>query len=346
MTEYSGEGLCSTTKAATGRLCRDSGAAELGAHILLVGESSVLGDDLILALSGLVFEGEVRGESALRAQKLAELYRIPTLRLSLRAEISADSDGKVAILDPERGKLYVDPSIEIINAYFESSAPRPERPPQVLLLGDRPEAPLGGEFCGVVIGKEKLAGLGENAMYEYLCDVSDRHTGIRIAVELEFDDPQSFAERVRAVYRAGVWGRFSLICSGVSAPERTRECVGLLHAAFCELEAEGREFNGFIPKGMAIDTPLLLLGEPMHRMIDFFVLDYFCLAKKFADRCGVYDTLTELAVAFIEKCGDARVALSSAQPLPESVFLALCRGGGVRELYLSENAAKQMKAWI
>lgn len=137
---------------------------------------------------------------------------------------------------------------------------------------------LYGETVGYTVGEDIGIVCSEDEVYERLCEAADASIGIPITAVLRFEGTpgereQTFRSRVRAVYRASVWGQFSLLCVGASLPEHVCSIYEALRDAFCELESEGREFNGFIKKGIEIDTPLLLYKFPTYLKFDFFCFD-------------------------------------------------------------------------
>ena len=340
MTEYSGSRMCSAAGAVTGRICRPPYHNDgKDAKILLLDGGRMPDERSLSCTVGIVFLSD--GESAYPAQKISELYRIPCIRIPLSAHSQAMLDGKTAVLDAAIQKLFVDPDIETISKYFSSSAQRTAPSPRILTLS------CGEPTCaqmrdGLILRASALGGMGEEQVYEYLCELSDKYVGTRIVVEVSFEREHSFFAQVRGVYRAGVWGRFCLLCSGVLTPQRARRCVELLHQCFFELDASGREFNGFISKGIVVDTPLLLLGQPIHRMIDLFCVDYFSLARRFSGQDVESSEVNEYVRRFAKSCGDARVALLSERALGNDTLSFLLDGGAFCELYLSEIAAREI----
>ena len=118
----------------------------------------------------------------------------------------------------------------------------------------------------------------EDLAYEFFCDIADSFLGSPITAVARFDPTHSersaiFRSRIRAIYRASVWGQFSLLCTGISTPNDLDVCADIIKEAFCELESEGREFNGFIEKGICIDSPMMLYNFPQRSRFDFLCFD-------------------------------------------------------------------------
>ena len=128
-------------------------------------------------------------------------------------------------------------------------------------------------FDGLIAGCRLDDSLSEEKAYEYFCSFADKHIGTPITAIASLGGRSAeskllFRSRIRAIYRASVWGQFSLLCSGAISSSDVSEVVESLKDVFCELESEGREFNGFIKKGILIDTPLLLYRFPLHAKFD------------------------------------------------------------------------------
>ena len=129
-------------------------------------------------------------------------------------------------------------------------------------------------FAGLCLDRAR----SEDEAYEYFCAFADKHIGTQITAIAAFDGEAAdnkllFRSRIRAIYRASVWGQFSLLCSGAISSGDISEIAESLKDVFCELESEGREFNGFIKKGVIIDTPLLLYRFPSYARFDFLCID-------------------------------------------------------------------------
>lgn len=169
------------------------------------------------------------------------------------------------------------------------------------------------ESIGYIVGEELDLLCSEDKSYEYFCNVADTFIGSPITAVARFasnypDYSSLFRSRIRAVYRSSVWGQFSLLCEGISTPDELSECSSILKEAFCELEGEGREFNGFIEKGICIDTPMALYNIPDHLRFDFLCFDF----KRLLYLCtGIKDSdigAKELASHIISICSDRRIS--------------------------------------
>ncbi len=121
----------------------------------------------------------------------------------------------------------------------------------------------GGVFAE---GAEYLRRVAQRADGDPLCETRP----IMLVVEVD----GNFYETVRTVYLRGIYGRFSLLLRGILSREDWQDALRLCHRCFCELSEERREFNGYMPRGILIDSPLLLNMENASDGVDFFCLDY------------------------------------------------------------------------
>ena len=126
----------------------------------------------------------------------------------------------------------------------------------------------------------------EESLYELYRDIAESAPGLGITVSVDTD--RRLAARLRALMRASVYGRFSLLFRGILSPNELQDSLREYSKAFCELEADGREFNGYISRGICVDTPSLLLRIPACDCIDFCAFD---IDRLFRLMTGGADTL-------------------------------------------------------
>ena len=333
MFECAGESAVPSAEVVTGRLvraCCVRAGGKSGATILLCEGAEEIDEIQLSEAVGVVFFAGMDGDNRRRIQRMARLFGLPALCVSERDGALLCCGGQIAILDCAQQRLYVDPDIETVGRYFSAGASASRSRPELLLKG------FGASelSCdGYVVGEELPSELGEQEAYEYFCGVADGSTGMRLVASVSCAmDGERLKSRIRAVYRAGVWGRFSLLCTGICVPEETDRCLSFIHGAFCELDRERREFNGFMPKGMAVHTPIMLLSPPRHRFFDFFCLDYRSLLVGFTGRKS--DTpsgvLTEYIQRFADGAGNARIGIDAERELPDRIRELDC----VSEIYL------------
>lgn len=335
MIEYSGRAYSCLSDTVTGRLsfadCVHEGR-QIGAKILIWDGQSEIGESIMENAVGIVIP---EGVDVHAAQKLASLYRIPTLTLpNTFSELGERVSNKIAILDPTKEKLYVNPDLETVCSLLGEK--RKETGISRLAVCDGVcTVPEG--FDGLVVKLARSFEMTEEEMYDDLCDIADRNTGARIVAVVTMDEREdTFASHVRAVYRAGVWGRFSLLCRGVNTPEHTDRCITVLHSVFRELDEGGREFNGFIPKGIVIDTPAQLLKGRRMGAFDIHCFDIDTLVYRFCVSNDVkrhLEMLTGYIEDLIRHTGTGTAALMSRTDIPSAFTDRLLQLGARAEIY-------------
>ncbi len=331
MTLYSGKCITSAPAAVTGRLWQAGKNGERGdsARILLWDGLCELNEALLSSAVGVVCPHDIDRDKMSSVKRMAEFCHVPAIALDRTLCESASPD-KIAILDTAQQKVYVNPDLETINRYFGAKRQKKSIDVSVLVTDDKSTA----ECDGLVTNESYIAGKDEEKIYELLCDTADKNTGARIVVKLPLCTEADFVSGVRAVYRASVWGVFSLLCTEIYTPTDASRCVSLIHAAFRKLDEEEREFNGFIPKGILIETPLMLLGRPSHRLLDHFCLDLGALTSRF---CGGRDCpISEISgyiKSFIKNAGGAGIAVDIKNSAHISELEKLCRDGDIQDIY-------------
>ena len=243
---------------------------------------------------------------------------------------------RIAILDCPGQRLYVDPSIDVINRYFGCLAVLPPKKIPWLSIDDDKRGSEGIVTC--VCGDEE-------SVYDGLCELADRFAGARIVVRIR--SSEKMLEQMRGILRAAVWGRIS-VTYDAKTPALADRYMDISHTAYRSLEKEGREFNGFIPKGIWVSTPMLLLSVP-NKYADFFVLDGKVLIDSFlgteedeASAVRVMEHMVDFALRTREKkvglCAEGRYAVGCAE--------YLCSRNAVKEIYTDLATAKRISVLI
>ena len=112
---------------------------------------------------------------------------------------------------------------------------------------------------------------GEEYLYELYRDIAESAMGAQLILPADTD--AAFQLRLRAILRSAVYGSFSVMLRGVLSSDELSLALCKYNRIFCELESESREFNGYIPRGVCIDTPLLLFQPFCCGGLDFIVID-------------------------------------------------------------------------
>ena len=204
--------------------------------------------------------------------------------------------GRIALLDPARGMLFVSPDLKTVNRYCPLLAHRHSRSQKPLLLWDGTQIRLSAiGSVGELIESVDADGFwlshsrvpidsDEDGLYELCAELAEGRADLPITVTIPFDRRSAahdrFRAQIRGLFRGAVFGSFSLLVDGILTEGDLKRAKEQIHRAFCELESEGREFDGYLPKGVRIDTPLLL-GEPLSvGGLDFVCVDLGRLVRR------------------------------------------------------------------
>ncbi len=250
--------------------------------------------------------------------------------------LSPSEEGKLALLDTERGQLTVCPDWEALTQYaglLAKEEPPLERPlPRLSSLGM-----FAGEGC-LLRGDEELQHLSP----QQLLDIE------RITVLI--DGKEGLSDAVRRLYLLGVFGGFSLLFRGILTENDRKHVLEACHRCFCELTAEGREFNGYLPKGILLDTPLSLNLKGTLSGVDMLCFDYDTLCL----RLGGTNTkqvrrLTEQHIEAFAKQHPQAAKSIILRSLPDRETLSLVKRLAFEELFLPTDIidlTRSLLAWI
>ena len=335
--------MTTACEAVTGKLLAAKGLLvppSDGATILVWYGDCELSAELLSGAVGLVFPDCIDESQSRSVSHLAELCRIPTLRVGDPVSFARSAPlCEVAILVPTQGKLFVNPDVETVRAYL-CTHPRSIKKRISVLSTARSIEGADGVFAEISPSLFET----EDSAYDYFCELADENTGAKIAVSIPFEsNSERFSATVAALYRAGVWGRFSLVCSSIDTPARAKECAAVLRSVFCRLDATDREFNGFIPKGICIDTPLLLLQAPTRRAPDFLCIDVDTLCKSFS---GGRLTTPDVIAPYLSGLAKALPHTLLALKLDSIPHYEFIRQISPTEIYAPAEVAAEILTWI
>ena len=204
---------------------------------------------------------------------------VPCIVLNQDETLSKACKNKIALIDTEKGILTLDPSIDTINFYSVKKSK--EVPYQLAcktgtVLSVQKENIRGLAFERLLVSSEvfcrgesffeSAVSLWEDSCPELLIlDMKIPKSGEREA--------RRFEEQVEELFCASLYGTFALALSDFSCEDEITYAIKLLHKSFCLLEAEGREFNGYIPRGLVFSSPLWLMRVSPVVNPDFIILD-------------------------------------------------------------------------
>ena len=204
---------------------------------------------------------------------------VPCIVVRGEAQINKSCKNKIALLDSERGILTLEPSIETLNFYSGEKAKRaPYRLncPVGYALNSLGEGIQRLEFEHFFVSSDALcedAGFFENAVALWEAGCPEL-----LVVDMRVPDEgegniRLFSEKIEELFCASLYGSFALALSEFSCEDELSFAIKLLHKAFCLLEAEGREFNGYIPRGLVFSSSLWLMRPSPVTNPDFIIFD-------------------------------------------------------------------------
>ena len=249
-------------------------------------------------------------------------------------------EGRIAILDPESKRLFVSPDLATVNRYFPKknvSRTQTETRPQILPVFSHPSEIRGETYEFLFDGLPPCRLEGEEETYNFYRDIAERATGIPITVTVSAD--KSLPDRLCALYRSAVYGRFSLLFRGILTSLQLSELLGESNSAFCRLQSDGREFNGYVKRGICIDSPYLMRSKTNPDGFDFLVVDAERILRLETNCAAVIpDTvLRELANNVTELCrkgGGMEYSVILGEKTLSAAFSEIVFSGGFSKVYV------------
>ena len=288
MKQYRGYAPYRGASPAVGRLFRPhtpTSAADIhpSAPLLpLLRAGDLLSDELAEVSVGLLAHDEAQNERQHTEWKnaLADRARSLSLPLLFLPDLSYLADGSFALLDPEKELLTVSPDMETLSSYFQKRgedaalAPMANRSLQILLPASSISS-ISAPHCPSGYFYTLSEAQSEEACFDAICDFADcaRSTPLTVRCSVRAKSREQITAMLRGIYRAAVYTRLSLLLEGVDHAKDATDLLNLCHRVFCELSEEAREFNGYFPKGIFIDTPLLALEGALPHGLDFLCFD-------------------------------------------------------------------------
>jgi hypothetical protein len=256
----------------------------------------------------------------------------PALRISC---LDPSFEGRVAILDSLTGTLFVCPDLETLGRYAAARGEVAEICRPLWYRRGRTDGRVDDGADGWLWqeGDEE----DEERLFARYRALAEAHPDLPQTVCVSFGDSLRLYRQIRAVYRGAVFGSFSLLFSGISTYGEWTACRRLCHEAFCDLESEGREFNGYLPRGFLLDRGLSLLESWEEGGPDFVCVDaealFFSLtggavpsAERVESLCGRVRAFRRgvplwLWVREVGECPVSRLAIKKGGLVPYGVFL-------------------------
>lgn len=216
-----------------------------------------------------------------RAETLGELCTLGVPCIVVEEErLGRECKNKVALIDTERGILTLDPSIDTLNFYSAEKGRGGSydigcEVGYALKRSDESVRRLGVEHFFV---RSELLCASEGGFFENAVGLWEQGCPEQLMINMKVPrdndgDARGFAECIEELFRASLYGSFALSISDFDCEEELSHALKIFHKAFCLLEAEGREFNGYIPRGIMLSSPLWLMRASPVTNPDFIMLD-------------------------------------------------------------------------
>ena len=228
-------------------------------------------------------------------------------------ELPDEYGGRIALLDPERERLFVSPDISTLNRYLPRFFQRSGDPLPTFVLREGKRLSLS-VICDID-GNHREGNMllpipkaeDQEELYLHCAEIAEGAAGRQVTFSL-FADEASVSS-VGALMRSAVWGELSILLCGILTKNEFTELMQKFCHAFCELEADRREFDGYVPRGLCIDSPYLLSVAEELFGVDFFVIDaenllsLFCNGRK-APPEDIHTHILKLISSLISKRRD------------------------------------------
>lgn len=330
MTCYKGTFICAPSRPIAGRIFFEglSPSHRIGEATLWVGTSppAALPADTV----GLILIGNTsRGADALSLP--LPVFHLPSL--------PEDSHGCVALLDPESSTLSVRPDLPSIGNCSERMRSEPTREPfetRTLPRLSATEISPFSECDGLLIDANAMS------LWEECFTDSEP-----FSLTLLTDANEATETAIKQLYTFGILGSPSLLLRGIRTPAEWQRALRLCYRCLGDLWRDGREFNGYLPRGLMIDTPMALYREHRFWGCDFLCVDYDLLASRYAGTEGPADREAcailneELSLFFKRHHETERRFLLRGEP--NEHLLSFFLSEEAEEIYLSPSKTDESK---
>ena len=206
------------------------------------------------------------------AEQQAEMKRYEAMR-DLPAETT---DGKVVQLtaniglpdDAEAAIKYGNQGVGLFRSEFIFMG-RDKIPSEELQYENYKKAILAckGELC--VIRTMDIGG-DKPLPYLNIAPEDNPFLGYR-AVRISLERPELFMPQLRAILRAGVFGKAAIMVPMVISVDEVKSILAMVDKAKAELEAEGKDYAKDVQVGIMVETPAAAVMTPvLAKYVDFF----------------------------------------------------------------------------
>lgn len=237
----------------------------------------------------------------------AKAKGIPALVVAAADGLSVRFEDSGAIIDPEKGRLTINPDLAALDKFTESAREAEENEERLSAFIGLPSITRSGRHVSLLatlgwgdgmaravssdaegIGLLSVAAgeIDEEARYEAYVNAIDSFSGKPVTVGMRAENSGLFGVRyllekreilkreLRALLRAATCGELTLAVSGAVSPEELRRVRAVMVETALELKSEGIAFGDKLRLGAMIDTPAsALCGELIAPEVEMFIAD-------------------------------------------------------------------------
>ena len=236
--------------------------------------------------------------------------------------------------------MIVDPSIDTLDKYPQSSAAELDDP----------------SLCRIRLQKERsknkflLEAPFPDGLFEALTETSEKLGAPPITLALSVPrskrEEERFCEDAEALFCAALYGDLSVMIKDFFTDADISYAFSLMHSVFCRLQQEGREFNGYVKKGLLISSPAFLLRRAKLHHPDFicFELDtllcriFGCSPERLARSVDAKNELREIWRRYLESAApDCAFALKCRELCDSELLHDFISFARIRDVYIDKN---------
>lgn len=297
----------------------------------------------------LGFSGVVMTSSTVSPELLALMARTGMPYLILKESLPAELAGRVAVLDTKRDIIIISPELDTLSFYSKARGMGALKTPDSLYRKQNGDSALLYAKDGRTAMLRELPNAHPEELTQQLITTAEELCGTPLTLGIQAPRDEEGEERFRreaeAIFRAAVYGSFSIRLEGYSHEYDVQRALSLLHRVFCELEQDGREFNGYLPRGLLIDAPLWLTCPSPMRSPDLICFDFDKLTASLLGRepCHILrDGLPRELIFgvweryFSEFAPHCRLQATAGILGDTELFEEWCRLAGINEVFINK----------
>ena len=233
----------------------------------------------------------VHGSANSHTAILARMMNIPAM-IGAKGVLSADANGKNAIVDGFTGTIYIDPDEATIN---EMTKKKEEIDKQNKLLqqlkglfrseflylesNDYPSEDVQFAAYKDVLSKMvnkrvivRTLDIGADKQVDYFNMPKEENPAMGIrAIRICLQRPDIFKTQLRALYRASVFGKLAIMFPMIASEWEIVKILEIIDEVKAELDSEGIAYSKNVELGCMIETPAAaVISDILSKHLDFF----------------------------------------------------------------------------